>query len=116
MAALVDARREAEPARGQPPSMRADAVASQRPSRARPAEAIACYRQVMRGSVSWGGGTAWLSHNAHVLCAGTRDARRTIGCFEAGIRGGRPWREALNACRANLRPWFPKERLRAKGR
>jgi uncharacterized glyoxalase superfamily protein PhnB len=103
VAALVDARREAESARVQLSSLRTEAIAPSRPRRAlrdRPADAIACYRQLMRGSVSWGGGTSWLPHHAHALCAGARNARRTIGCFEAGVRAGRPWREAVSACRA----------------
>lgn len=103
MAALVDAQREAESARVQPLSLHTEAVAPSRPPRPvrdRPAEAIACYRQLMQGSVSWGGGNAWLPHNAYALCARTRNARRTIGCFQAGVRAGRPWREALNMCRA----------------
>jgi hypothetical protein len=102
MAALVDARREAIPAAAQTSSVRTDTVApprAQRAIRARPAEAIACYRRVMRGGISWGGGTAWLPENAQALCSGTHNARRTIGCFEAGVRAGRPWRDVLAACR-----------------
>lgn len=103
MAALVDARREAMSAGVRPTSTRAEAAGAARslPAiRARPAEAIACYRRVMRGSVNWGGGTEWLPHNAHALCSGTHNARQTIDCFEAGIRAGRPWRDAVNSCRA----------------
>ncbi|NJO22021.1 MAG: hypothetical protein HC868_02560 [Sphingomonadales bacterium] len=102
MAALVDARREAVPAAAQTSSVRTDTVApprAQRAIRARPAEAIACYRRVMRGDINWGGGTAWLPENAQALCSGTHNARRTIGCFEAGVRAGRPWRDVLAACR-----------------
>ena len=101
MAALVDARREAMSAATQPSRTRTEtATPPQRTTPARPAEAIACYRQVMGGGVSWGGGTEWLPHNAHALCSGTGNARRTIGCFEAGVRAGQSWREAINACRA----------------
>jgi uncharacterized glyoxalase superfamily protein PhnB len=104
MAALVDARREAMSADARPLSVRPETAAPPRAQRsvpARPAEAIACYRQVMGGSVSWGGGTEWLPHNAYALCSGTGNARRTIGCFEAGVRAGQSWREAINACRAS---------------
>ncbi len=102
-AALVDARREAAPAAAQTSSIRTDTVVRPRAQRAipaRPGEAVACYRQVMRGEVSWGGGTVWLPENAHALCSGTQNARRTIGCFQAGIRAGWPWRDALGTCRA----------------
>jgi uncharacterized glyoxalase superfamily protein PhnB len=103
MAALVDARREAISAATQPSRVRTETATPPPPQRAvpaRPAEAIACYRQVMGGRVSWGDGTAWLPHNAHALCSGTGNARRTISCFEAGVRAGQSWREAINACRA----------------
>ena len=101
MAALVDARREAMSAATQPSRSRTEtATPPQRTTPARPAEAIACYRQVMGGGVSWGGGTEWLPHNAHALCSGTGNARRTIGCFEAGVRAGQSWRDAINTCRA----------------
>jgi uncharacterized glyoxalase superfamily protein PhnB len=102
MAALVDARREPMSTGERPPGIRTETVASPRPERAtrtRPAEAIECYRQLMRGSVNWGGGTEWLPHNAQALCSGTGNARRTIGCFEAGVRAGRPWRETITMCR-----------------
>ncbi|MFM9848641.1 MAG: VOC family protein [Hyphomicrobiaceae bacterium] len=103
MAALLDAGQEAAPVHMRPSSIQMRAIAAPRaarPVRARPAEAIACYRQLMRGRVSWGGGAGWLPPNAYALCSGTRNARRTISCFEAGIRAGQPWREAVNACRA----------------
>lgn len=103
LAAVQDARHEATSPRAQPASVQMETMAAPRAPRAtrtHPAEAIACYRQLMLGRVGWGGGAAWLPTNAHALCAGTRNARRTIGCFEAGIRAGRPWREAVNACRA----------------
>lgn len=103
MAALLDARQEAPSARVEPFSIRTETLVaprSPRAVRARPAEALVCYRQVMRGRVGWGWGAEWLPANAHALCAGTRNARQTIGCFEAGIRAKRSWREAVNACRA----------------
>jgi uncharacterized glyoxalase superfamily protein PhnB len=103
MAALVDARREAISAATQPSRIRTETAPPPLPQRAvpaRPAEAIACYRQLMRGGVNWGGGTEWLPYNAHALCSGTGNARRTIGCFEAGVRAGQSWRDAINTCRA----------------
>lgn len=103
MAALVDAQREAMSAVSQPPRIRTETASPPRPQRAvpaRPAEAIACYRQLMRGGVNWGGGTEWLPENAQALCSGTGNARRTIGCFEEGVRAGRPWRQAITMCRA----------------
>jgi uncharacterized glyoxalase superfamily protein PhnB len=102
-AALLEAQREAASPRVQPSSIQTETKATPRAPRAipvRPAEAIACYRQLMRGRVGWGGGAEWLPVNAHALCKGTRNARQTIGCFEAGIRAGRQWREAVDACRA----------------
>lgn len=100
MAALLDTQPDTVSPGVRSADIQTGAIAAPRPSRAAPAEAIACYRQLMQGRVDWGGGTAWLPANAHALCTGARNARRTIGCFEAGIRAGRPWREAVNACRA----------------
>lgn len=115
MAALVDARQDAEPPRVQHSSLQTGAISSSPTPRPNsdpritptsrtvpppPAEAAACYRQLMGGKINWGGGTGWLPSNAQALCSGTRSARQTIDCFQAQVRAKRPWREAVNACRA----------------
>ena len=115
MAALVDARQDAEPPRVQHSSIQTGAIPSSPTPRADPdlritptpragpvpsAEAAACYRQLMGGKINWGGGTEWLPSNAQALCSGARNARQTIDCFQAQVRAKRPWREAVNACRA----------------
>lgn len=115
MAALVDARQDAEPPRVQHSSVQTGAISSSPTPRADPdpritptprtgqpappAETAACYRQLMGGRINWGGGTEWLPSNAQALCSGTRNARQTIDCFQAQVRAKRPWREAVNACR-----------------
>jgi uncharacterized glyoxalase superfamily protein PhnB len=115
MAALVDVQREAEPGEEQssiqtgaisvaaPPrdDAKRHGTAPPRAIKAPPGEAAACYRQLMGGNINWGGGTEWLPSNAEALCSGSRNARQTIDCFEARIRAKRPWREAVNACRAS---------------
>ena len=115
MAALVDVQREAEPGAEQS-SIQTGAISASAPPRdeakrrgtaepraltAPPGEAAACYRQLMGGKINWGGGFEWLPSNAQALCSGSRNARQTIDCFEAKIRAGRPWREAVTACRAS---------------
>lgn len=61
-------------------------------------EPARCFQQVMHGDVNWGGGTRWRWQNASNLCESTRNADRTIQCFEAAIGRGQPWRTAIANC------------------
>lgn len=65
-----------------------------------------CFATLMAGNVDWGGGTRWNPNNALDLCAGTRDADRTIACFRDAIERGNGWRRAIDTCRV---PQLPEE-------
>lgn len=62
-------------------------------------EPAKCFERLMRGHVSWGGGTNWEWANAVDLCHGSQDHRRTISCFEDKIRARIQWKPAIQACR-----------------
>jgi hypothetical protein len=62
---------------------------------------VRCYEELMRGKVSWGGGTAWTAPHALNLCAGSRNARQTIDCFSGKVAADEPWQAAINDCRRN---------------
>jgi uncharacterized glyoxalase superfamily protein PhnB len=64
-------------------------------------EPVRCYEELMRGKVSWGGGTAWTAPHALNLCAGSRNARQTIDCFSGKVAADEPWQAAINDCRRN---------------
>ncbi len=63
-------------------------------------EPAGCVGRLMSGTVSWGGGTAWMPANALTLCAGTPNAKRTLDCFSGAISEGRTWQVAIGRCRA----------------
>ena len=65
---------------------------------ARANEALMAAARIMSGSVSWGGGTNWCSHNARRLCGDSQSANRTISCFSSKV-SQMGWRKALNACK-----------------
>jgi hypothetical protein len=58
-----------------------------------------CFERLIRGQVSWGGGTKWEWENAVDLCHGSQDAGSTIACFQQRISSGQPWKAAIGACR-----------------
>ena len=58
-----------------------------------------CFDRVMHGDLSHGNGTRWKWRYALELCAGTRDAESTIGCFSSAIDAETPWPEAIESCR-----------------
>jgi uncharacterized glyoxalase superfamily protein PhnB len=62
-------------------------------------EPVKCFEELMRGKVSWGGGTVWMTQNALALCGGARNARRTLDCFSAQIAAEEPWPAAIRRCR-----------------
>lgn len=57
-----------------------------------------CFKRVMGGTVSYGGGTIWNPTNALRLCAGTLDANARIACFEGKITQGMAWAAAADQC------------------
>jgi uncharacterized glyoxalase superfamily protein PhnB len=63
-------------------------------------EPAGCVGRLMSGTVSWGGGTAWMPTNALTLCAGTPNAKRTLDCFASAISEGRTWQAAIARCRS----------------
>ena len=62
-------------------------------------EPAKCLDQLMRGQVDWGGGKVWIASNAISLCAGTRDASRTLDCFVKTVGADTAWRSAIDRCR-----------------
>ncbi len=58
-----------------------------------------CFARVMHGNVSYGSGNRWRWQNAVDLCTGSRNAEKTVGCFEAAIRSKTPWKQAIANCR-----------------
>jgi uncharacterized glyoxalase superfamily protein PhnB len=60
-----------------------------------------CFEELMRGKVSWGGGRVWTGSNALALCAGTRNARRTLDCFATKLAAEETWQAAIRQCRAS---------------
>lgn len=62
-------------------------------------EPARCFEELMRGKVSWGGGTVWMTQNALALCGGARNARRTLDCFAAQVAAEEPWPAAIRRCR-----------------
>jgi hypothetical protein len=61
-------------------------------------EPARCFERLMRGRVSWGGGTNWEWENAVGLCHGSQDANATIGCFEGQVRARIAWQTAIGNC------------------
>ena len=61
-------------------------------------EPAECFRTLMSGKVSWGGGTVWQWSNAIGLCQGSRNASATISCFESSLASGGTWQTASAAC------------------
>lgn len=60
-----------------------------------------CFNRVMHGNINHGNGTRWKWRYALRLCAGTRDANSTIGCFVEEINQQTPWPQAIDKCRAS---------------
>jgi len=60
-----------------------------------------CFNRVMHGNINHGNGSRWKWQHALRLCAGTRDASSTIGCFINAIDQQMPWRQAIDQCRAS---------------
>lgn len=58
-----------------------------------------CFDRLMRGQVSWGGGTEWDARNALALCAGARSAGVTLTCFSKTLTVGRSWERAVSKCK-----------------
>jgi hypothetical protein len=56
-----------------------------------------CLREVMSGTVQWGGGTQWQPANAERLCARATDTE-PVACFKAGLAAGLKWPQAIDAC------------------
>jgi hypothetical protein len=61
-------------------------------------EPARCFERLIRGQVSWGGGTNWEWENAVGLCHASQDSRATIACFEGQIRAAIPWKTAISNC------------------
>jgi hypothetical protein len=62
-------------------------------------EPARCFDELMRGKISWGTGTTWKVGHAMMLCAGTRNARQTLDCFQSSITANEPWAAAISHCR-----------------
>jgi uncharacterized glyoxalase superfamily protein PhnB len=62
-------------------------------------EPARCYDELMHGKISWGTGSTWTAAHALILCAGTRNARQTLDCFQTNIAANDTWTSAINACR-----------------
>jgi hypothetical protein len=58
-----------------------------------------CFERLIRGQVSWGGGTKWEWENAVDLCHASQDARSTIACFQQRVQSGLDWKAAIGGCR-----------------
>lgn len=58
-----------------------------------------CFETVMRGGVSWGGGTRWEWQNVVDLCRGAVNPKQRVSCFSGEIAANRPWRDAIARCR-----------------
>lgn len=70
----------------------------------RGAEPARCFQRVMHGGVNFGGGTRWEWANAINLCRGSRSADVTVSCFEAMVRGGSSWQNAISTCQRGGAP------------
>lgn len=57
-----------------------------------------CFKKVMHGGISWGGGTQWNWRNAIDLCEGSSNAESTLSCFTSAVKKGSTWQEAIKAC------------------
>jgi hypothetical protein len=62
-------------------------------------EPARCFSTVMHGGVNWGGGTQWQWRNVLSLCKGATNADAVISCFRRAVGAGKPWQDAIPACR-----------------
>ena len=57
-----------------------------------------CKTILQSGRISWGGGTAWAPVNIDRLCSGTKDAKKTIECFQSNVEAA-GWDKAIEMCK-----------------
>ena len=61
-------------------------------------EPAKCFKTIMHGGVSWGGGTRWRWQNALDLCQSSGNANATVQCFKSKMpKVG--WRKAVASCK-----------------
>jgi hypothetical protein len=61
-------------------------------------QVVLCKSTLRSGKISWGGGTKWAPGDIDALCNGTKDAKKTINCFQSNVEA-LGWKKAIEKCR-----------------
>lgn len=67
-------------------------------ARAQAEQVAECKSTLQSGKISWGGGSNWASDNIDNLCNGTKNAKKTIACFQSQVES-LGWAAAIDKCK-----------------